>query len=130
MSLTEGDSRRAVSPLGREELAHLLATAQTHAIERKGTVVHPYRAHYPFLLLLARTGLRLGEAMALKWGDPRRGGLPRRFTGKHPQARRKYGRRRPGGRKRNPATYSDCGAFEKAGDRGRTGDLMLGKHTL
>jgi len=32
-------------------------------------VVHPYRAHSPFLLLLARTGLRLGEAVALKWGD-------------------------------------------------------------
>jgi integrase len=66
---TDGDMRRAVNPLSREELTHLLETARTHAIERAGKVVHPYRAHYPFLLLLARTGLRLGEAVALKWGD-------------------------------------------------------------
>ncbi len=65
----EGDVRRAVNPLTREELAHLLHTAQTHAIERAGKVVYPYRASYPFLLLLARTGLRLGEAVALQWGD-------------------------------------------------------------
>ena len=48
---------------------HLLATAETHTIRRGGTVVYPYRAHVPFLLLLARTGLRLGAAVALQWGD-------------------------------------------------------------
>src|SRR5262249_45135985 len=67
--LAEGDTRRTVNPLTREELAHLLETAQTHAIERADKVVSPYRAAYPFLLPRARTGLRLGEAVALKWGD-------------------------------------------------------------
>ena len=60
---------KTIDPLTREEVAHLLATAQAHAITRHGKTVHPFRAHYPFLLLLARTGLRLGEALALKWGD-------------------------------------------------------------
>ena len=27
------------------------------------------RRHYPLFLLLARTGMRLGEALALQWGD-------------------------------------------------------------
>lgn len=62
------EGRRTVNPLTREELAHLLETAQTHSIERAGKTVHPYRAHAPFLLLLARTGLRLGEAIGLVWG--------------------------------------------------------------
>ena len=26
-------------------------------------------AYYPFFLCLARTGMRLGEALALQWGD-------------------------------------------------------------
>lgn len=64
-----GETRRSVNPLTREELAHLLTTADTHAIERAGKTVHPYRAHGAFLLLLARTGLRLGEAIAVRWGD-------------------------------------------------------------
>jgi integrase len=66
---TDGNVCRAVNPLSREELTHLLTTAQTRAVERAGKTIHPYRDHYPFLLLLARTGLRLGEAVALKWGD-------------------------------------------------------------
>ncbi|MGE0521359.1 MAG: site-specific integrase [Candidatus Binatia bacterium] len=37
--------------------------------QRRTVTVHPYRRYYPFLLCLARTGLRLGEAIALKWGD-------------------------------------------------------------
>ena len=32
-------------------------------------MVHPFKDGYCFLLLLARTGMRLGEAIALKWGD-------------------------------------------------------------
>jgi integrase len=65
----DGEAHRTVNPLTREELARLLSTATTHAITRAGETVHPYRAHVPFLLLLARTGLRLGEAIALRWGD-------------------------------------------------------------
>src|SRR5262249_59590242 len=42
----------------REELGRLLRMCQ----ER-------FPAAYPFVSLLARTGLRLGEAIALQWGD-------------------------------------------------------------
>jgi integrase len=63
----DGATNRDINPLTREELAHLLETAETHAITRKDEVVYPYRSHRLFLLLLARTGLRLGEALALKW---------------------------------------------------------------
>lgn len=45
-------------PLTREELAILLQTFRDH-----------YPEHYPLALTLARTGLRLGEALALRWGD-------------------------------------------------------------
>jgi integrase len=41
-----------------EELSLLLHTCQEH-----------YPAYYPFVSLLAKTGLRLGEACALQWGD-------------------------------------------------------------
>ncbi|MGD0948905.1 MAG: tyrosine-type recombinase/integrase [Candidatus Binatia bacterium] len=58
-----------ISPLTRDELAHLLATARDHSVQRGKRVSFPFRKHYPFLLLLARTGLRLGEAIALQWGD-------------------------------------------------------------
>jgi integrase len=44
--------------LTREELAKLLATFLEHAPQ-----------HYPLVLLLARTGLRVGEAIALQWDD-------------------------------------------------------------
>ena len=44
----------------REELGLLLRTCQEH-----------YPAHYPFMSLLAKTGLRLGEAIGLQWGRSR-----------------------------------------------------------
>jgi integrase len=47
-----------IDPLTREELALFLDTMQVWAPE-----------HYPFFLCLARTGMRLGEALALQWGD-------------------------------------------------------------
>lgn len=47
-----------LDPLTREELTLLLST------------VHEYFPdHFPMVLLLARTGMRLGEARTLKWGD-------------------------------------------------------------
>ena len=49
------DRREAIDPLTQDELKKLLGTAQAE--------------HYPLFLLLARTGLRIGEALALKWGD-------------------------------------------------------------
>ena len=60
---------RRQNPFTHEELAALLDTAETRAIERRGETVHPFRAFVPFLLCLAHTGLRLGEAFALHWGD-------------------------------------------------------------
>lgn len=58
-SHTEEASRKAKADfLTREELATLLQTCQKH-----------FPAYYPLLLLFARTGLRLGEAIGLQWGD-------------------------------------------------------------
>lgn len=65
----EGESDKSASPLTREELSHLLSTALHHAVKRGGKIKYPYRRYYPFLLLLARTGVRLGEAIGLKLGD-------------------------------------------------------------
>lgn len=77
----DGSSEAAINPLSRDELAHLLSTALTHSrSDRKGArpgvvetcereTVYPFRAHYPFLLCLARSGMRLGEVIGLHWGD-------------------------------------------------------------
>lgn len=45
-------------PLNREELFILLETFRQY-----------YPRHYPMLLTLARTGMRIGEVLALQWGD-------------------------------------------------------------
>jgi integrase len=50
--------RQEIEPLTREELARFLTTLQTQTPE-----------HYPLFLCLARTGMRLGEVLALQWGD-------------------------------------------------------------
>jgi integrase len=47
-----------IHPLTKEELSLFLATLREH-----------FPASYPLFLLLARTGLRFGEALALKWHD-------------------------------------------------------------
>jgi integrase len=65
----DAERQSGVNPFTREELRHLLTTAFTHAVRRGDEIVFPFRAYHPFLLLLARTGMRLGEAIALKWGD-------------------------------------------------------------
>jgi len=52
------DYRASIDPLTVEELRTLLDTVQAH-----------YTEHYPLFLLLARTGMRIGEALALQWGD-------------------------------------------------------------
>lgn len=51
-------SHISVNPLTRKELALLLDTFR-----------ESFPKHYPFALTLARTGMRLGEAVALKWSD-------------------------------------------------------------
>jgi integrase len=50
--------RRKIDPLTREEVAILLDTAKANASR-----------YYPILLCAARTGLRMGELLALRWED-------------------------------------------------------------
>jgi integrase len=54
----EGEQRQKASFLTREELGLLLRTCQEH-----------FPAYYPFISLLVRTGVRLGEALGLQWED-------------------------------------------------------------
>ena len=60
--LTErGSQNKAIDPscvLTEDELKLLLDTVKEH-----------FPQHYPLFLLLARTGMRIGEALALQWGD-------------------------------------------------------------
>jgi|GEM_PF-84731 len=56
--MRQPSSRLEADPLSRQELASLL-----EAFRRD------WPAHYPLALTLARTGMRIGEALALKWGD-------------------------------------------------------------
>jgi len=49
---------KAIEPLSREELAHLLDAFKKY-----------YPQDYPMALTLARTGMRFGELLGLKWGD-------------------------------------------------------------
>ena len=53
-----GERKERINFLRREEVAYLLEAFQQH-----------FSAHFPFVLLLVRTGLRLGEAVSLQWGD-------------------------------------------------------------
>ena len=52
------DKKKDVDFLTKEELKRLLDTVQVH-----------FPRHYPLFLLLARTGLQIGEGLALQWGD-------------------------------------------------------------
>jgi integrase len=54
----EGEQQRKASFLTREELGLLLRTCR-----------EKFPGFYPFVSLLARRGLRLGEAIALQWED-------------------------------------------------------------
>ena len=77
-SRKDGDERRAPEAefLTRVELSTFLATCHR---------LFPY--WYPFVLLLARTGMRLGEALGLEWGDVD-------FNGRFAQVRRSIVERR------------------------------------
>jgi len=52
------DHKEDINALTADELSLLLDTANEH-----------FPGHYPLFLLLVRTGLRIGEALALRWGD-------------------------------------------------------------
>ncbi len=54
----KGEQQAKSSFLAREEMIVLLDVCKKH-----------FSAHYAFILLLVRTGLRLNEAVALQWGD-------------------------------------------------------------
>jgi len=56
-SLTQADRQKAIRPMSQEQLSAFLVAAEQDA------------RHYPIFLLLARTGLRPGEAFGLQWGD-------------------------------------------------------------
>jgi integrase len=55
---TVGEHRADINPFNRDELAIFLTTMR----ER-------FPIYYPFFLTLARTGMRLGETLALQWDD-------------------------------------------------------------
>lgn len=52
------DPKKEINPLTREEARNLLEVMEEH---------HP--RYYPFFLCALRTGMRLGELLALEWGD-------------------------------------------------------------
>ena len=52
------DRKETIDPLTYEELRLLLDAVQKH-----------YPEHYALFLLLARTGMRIGEALGLQWSD-------------------------------------------------------------
>lgn len=52
------DRKSDINPLNQEEARAFLAAVQAH-----------YPRHYPFFLCALRTGMRLGEILALQWGD-------------------------------------------------------------
>ena len=54
------DLKKAIDPLIKSELKKLLDIIQTDKI---------FSPWYPMFLTLARTGLRIGETIVLKWGD-------------------------------------------------------------
>ncbi len=58
LELNRKDYKPEIHPLTMEELAKFLSVCQTH-----------YSEFYPFFLMAARTGMRLGELLAVQWGD-------------------------------------------------------------
>ncbi len=72
----EGEQQDKIRFLTREEVAVLLDTSKTH-----------FPSYYPLILLFVRTGMRVGEAFALQWGDID-------FHGRFAEVRRTFSRGR------------------------------------
>jgi integrase len=60
----EDNNGEVKDPLTAEEAILLLNTVRNDV-----KAPYPLSDHYPLLLLLLRTGMRIGEALALQWGD-------------------------------------------------------------
>jgi integrase len=56
-TLTQADRQKAIRPMSQAQLSAFLAAAESDS------------RHYALFLLLARTGMRPGEAYGLQWGD-------------------------------------------------------------
>jgi integrase len=56
--IKRNDKKESINPLSSEELKLLLDIVKKH-----------YSEHSALFLLSARTGMRIGEALAIKWGD-------------------------------------------------------------
>lgn len=83
------DQNQAADPLTAQETALFLETCQKH-----------YPDHYPFFLTLFRSGLRVGEALALRWSDVD-------WNGRFIQVSRSYRRREFSGTKTGKARRVD-----------------------
>ena len=75
-TMRKKDLSEEINPLTREELSLLLWTVEAH-----------FPDHYPLFLLLARTGMRIGEALGLQWGDID-------FNGRFIEVKRQYSKGR------------------------------------
>ncbi len=62
-------AKRRVDPFEAHELSKLLEKCRNHMHRKRSKVVPQFRRYFPFVLTIARAGLRLGEAVALQWGD-------------------------------------------------------------
>jgi len=60
----EGGNGEVMDPLSAEEAVLLLDT-----VRKDVSKPYPLSDHYALFLLLLRTGMRIGEALALEWGD-------------------------------------------------------------
>src|SRR2546427_213809 len=58
LSMSAAHRQEEIKAMSREQLAHFLVTAERTEARL-----------YPLFLTLARTGLRVGEALALQWND-------------------------------------------------------------
>ena len=91
-TIRKRDDTEEINPLTREELGLLLQGVQTH-----------FNDHYPLVLTLARTGMRVGEALGLQWGDID-------FNSRFIEVRRQYSKGKVSNPKNNKTRRVDMSA--------------------